>query len=271
MELEEPIMTCQERQDLLLLYVADALDATEREEIRAHLSEGCPICTANLLEAQATWTAMPVALEPRQPGAALKQRLMNRIAEKSDRLPDSFALRIFRIFVPAAVAAGIAIIVTHAVLSRRIDELQRETTAEKMLLGFQDQQMNTLKAGLSGQRQITDMLRSPNVRLIEMGGTNLQPGANACIIWNQKNSRWELLTCGMTSPPTGKIYELWFVTQSGEKIPAATFDVDASGEATKMVAAPPGIGPMAMAAVTDEPMGGMPQPTGNFQLTGKVQ
>jgi anti-sigma-K factor RskA len=270
-EFERPIVTCQERQDLLLLYVAGALDANERQEMRAHLASGCQTCAANLLEAHAAWSSIPAALDPHQPASVVKQRLMNRIAEKSDRLPDSLALRIFRILVPAAVAAGIAIIVTHAVLSRRIDELQRETTAEKLLLGFQDQRMRSLEAGLSNQQQITDMLRAPDTRLIKMDATNLQPGATACIIWNPKSMHWELLTCGMALAPNGKTYELWIVTQSGQKIPACTFDVDASGEASKLVAVPHDIGPMAMAAVTDEPAGGMPQPTGHFQFTGKIQ
>ena len=270
-EFEQPTVTCQERQDLLLLYLADALDNEERQEMRAHLASGCPTCAANLLQAQAAWTSIPAALDPERPPTIVKQRLMNRIADRSDRLPDSVALRIFRILVPAACAAGIAIIVTHAVLSRRIAELQREATAAKLLLGFQDQRMKSLRAGLSNQLQITDMLRAPDTRLIKMDATNLQPGATACIIWNQKSGHWELLTCGMAFPATGKTYELWIVTQSGQKIPACTFDVDASGEATKLVTVPHDIGPMAMAAVTDEPTGGMPQPTGHFQFTGKIQ
>src|SRR5580692_4997839 len=100
-EFEQPIVTCQERQDLLLLYVADALDAAERQEMRAHLASGCQTCAANLLEAQAAWTVIPAALDPQQPASIVKQRLMNRLADKSDRLPDSFALRLFRILVPA--------------------------------------------------------------------------------------------------------------------------------------------------------------------------
>jgi hypothetical protein len=264
-------VTCQERQDLLLLYVANALDAAEREEMRAHLAGGCPICAANLLEAQTAWSAIPAALDPLQPPIAMKQRLMDRITAESDRLPDNLALRIFRILVPAAVAAGIAIIVTHAVLSRRIDELQQETTVAKLLLGFQDQRIQSLQAGLSKQKEIAEMLRSPAAKLIAMDATPLQPGATACIVWDQKNEHWEFMTAGMVCAPAGKTYELWFVTQAGQKIPACTFDVNPKGEATQLVTVPHNIGPLALAAVTDEPAGGMPQPTGNFQLTGKIQ
>jgi hypothetical protein len=264
-------VTCQERRDLLLLYVADAMDAAEREEMRAHLESGCAVCAANLVEAQAAWCAVPGALDPVPPSAHVKQRLMHRIGDRSERLPDSLVLRIFRILVPAAVAAGIAIVVTHAVLSRQLDEVQKEATAAKMLLGYQDLQIQSLKAGLSKQEQIAEILRSPDLKLIKMDATKLQPTATGCIVWDQKSQRWQLVCAGMVSAPAGKTYELWFVTKKGEKIAACTFDVDTKGDAELMVDVPHDIGPLALAAVTDEPAGGTAQPTGNFQLTGKVE
>src|SRR5262245_16596096 len=103
----------------MLDYLTVCLDATEQEELRRHLASGCPACIGALAEAQATLAKLPLALDPVTPPPAVKQRLMDRInrANESgpapmkltapDQLPDSPALRIFRIFVPAAVAAGI--------------------------------------------------------------------------------------------------------------------------------------------------------------------
>lgn len=257
-------MTCQERKDLLLLYVAGALDAAEQEEMRAHLASGCTICAMNLAEAKATWTAIPAALDPIAPPPSLKRQLMARIGGNTDHLTDNLALRIFRVLVPAAVAAGIAIIVTHAVLSQKIRELQRESLAARMLLDFQNQHIQF-------QHHIAEMLRSPAAKLIKLDPTNLQPAASANIVWDQKADQWQFLAAGMVSPPAGKTYELWFVTKAGQKVPAGIFSVDTKGEASLLVNVPHDIGQLALAAVTDEPTGGVPQPTGNFQLTGKIQ
>lgn len=50
-------MSCPAQgEELLLLYAIDALDASEREAVRAHLASGCPRCAALLAEAQATWS-----------------------------------------------------------------------------------------------------------------------------------------------------------------------------------------------------------------------
>jgi anti-sigma-K factor RskA len=257
-------VNCQERKDLLLLYAAGELDAAETKEMRNHLATGCPTCTANLAEAQAVWTAIPMALESVPPPSSVKRRLMDRIADKSDRFPDSMALRLFRILVPAAVAAGIAIVVTHAILSRQINALQRESAAARLLLEFQNQHIQS-------QHHIDEMLRSPEARLIKLDATKLQPGATANIVWDQKANQWQLLAAGMAAAPSDKTYELWFVTKAGQKVPAGTFNVDSKGEAALLVKIPPNLGPLALAAVTDEPAGGVPQPTGNFQLTGKIE
>jgi len=253
------------------LYIAGALDASEREELRLHLARGCSVCSENLAEAKAAWAAIPQALDPVSPAPRVKERLLERIGEKSDRFPDSLGLRIFRVLVPAAVAAGIAVVVTHATLSPRIHQLQMQANASALMLSSQDRQIESLQAGLSKQQQLVAMLRTPQTKLIELAGTDRQPAANACIVWDQKTGRWRLLTAGMTSPPAGKTYELWFVTKAGQKIPATTFNVNSDGEADMMVDVPPDIGPLALATVTDEPLGGVPQPTGNFQLTGKIE
>ena len=52
------------------------------------------------------------------------------------------------------------------------------------------------------------------------------------------------------------------------KISAGVFD-PAAGTASGTVVVPPEEGPVLAAAVTDEPMGGSPQPTGSILLLGK--
>ena len=49
-----------------------------------------------------------------------------------------------------------------------------------------------------------------------------------------------------------------------------TFNVDSSGSASLIVQVPTDIGPIALAAITDEPVGGVDAPTGKIQLAGKV-
>jgi len=49
------------------------------------------------------------------------------------------------------------------------------------------------------------------------------------------------------------------------------FNVDDKGRGSMVVDVPANMNNVAVAAVTDEPMGGMDQPTGHVQLAGQVQ
>ena len=67
----------------------------------------------------------------------------------------------------------------------------------------------------------------------------------------------------------GKDYQLWVVTKGDDKVSVGVFDAGAGGVVvlTEPADLPPG--DIAAAAVTDEPAGGSPQPTGSFQLLGE--
>ena len=53
--------------------------AVSEDELRRHLAGGCTQCAGSLAEAQATWAALPLALDPQTPSPAVKVRLMERV------------------------------------------------------------------------------------------------------------------------------------------------------------------------------------------------
>ena len=82
---------------------------------------------------------------------------------------------------------------------------------------------------------------------------------------------WLFYAFDLAPAGPGKTYELWFITADERKIPAGTFDVDPSGVGALRVSVPEGLEEeIALAAVTDEPAGGVPQPTGSIQLVARL-
>jgi len=266
---------CDKRRDLLLLYVADALDATEAREMRQHLQSGCPECAGYLAEAQGLMTSVPLALEPITPPPHLKQKLMQRIAaaeKHANVAPTSF--RLFRYLIPTAIAAGVAIVVTHSWMIQRVNDLQRQADIWQQQSAAdrtEVQQLEQLRGQFQSQSQIVEMLRSPNIKLFSLKPTNLQPNAVTNLLWDQKLQQWAFLTTGMAPASAGQTYELWFITQTGAKVAAGTFDVDANGKGYLRVPIPAGIGEIKLAAVTNEKAGGSQQPQGNIQVAGSVE
>lgn len=272
-------MTCEQRKDLVFDYLSGELDAAEQDALRRHLASGCPACAGALAEAQATLASLPLALDPVVPSAAAKQRLMDRIVTAQakassmklatvgddDRLPDSPALRFFRVLVPVGIAAGIAIMVTHAAVMRRVQpELLRAQASEQMLVA-KDQQIKSLLETVSNQRRVVEMLHTPELKLVQLQGAE-QPNASARLLWDPKTSKWLLLATGLNPLPPEKTYELWYIPEGAKPVRAGEFNVNERGEGSVMTTLPPNLGRLALAAVTDEPAGGLADPTGKIQI-----
>jgi anti-sigma-K factor RskA len=275
---------CKDRQDLLLLYVTDALDADETREMRQHLQSGCPECAGYLAEAQSLLAAVPLGLEPVVPPAHLKEKLMQRIAAESQPLqakqkvvtpaaaPASY--RLFRYLIPTAIAAGLAIVVTRSLMLQRSNDLQRQSDYWQQKSAdatTEIYQLKQLKTQFQSQTQVVELLQSPDVKLFSLKPTKDQPKAVANLLWDQKQQQWAILTTGMLPAAAGQTYELWFITQAGTKVAAGTFDVDSNGKGWLRVPVPADIGVIKVAAVTNEKTGGVPQPQGSIQVAGSVE
>jgi anti-sigma-K factor RskA len=281
-------VNCQERRDQLLLYALGGLDSAERAELRAHLASGCPTCAGSLAEAEATVTSLPEALEPMQPPPHVLDRVMERV-KNSPRAVQSSGKQAPAQVAPAtgmqmrpwvaflALATSVLLMVGIAFQQVRFVKQQNDlqkTVDQLASLRGETQQLRSESADLQKQiaaaSQVIQSLQTKNVRLVSLAGAEAQPGASGQILWDEQRGQWHVFFTGMKPAGAGKTYELWFVTKDQKKIPAGLFDPDSAGHATLSVKLPADIGPLALAAVTDEPKSGSPQPTGSFQLTGSI-
>jgi anti-sigma-K factor RskA len=259
-------MTCEQLHDVILEVAAGTAGAAEARALRAHLSAGCPVCAARLAEAEAIGGQLPLALPPVAPSASVKVRLMERIAA-DPRVVVPFPTERARPpaarspWLPAAVAAGIAAaivgVAVYVPLARDRDALRAD--------------LSRLDGELRVAAETVRVLRSPSVQVVSLGGGEPQPGARGRIFWDRGRGEWRFYAAELRPPGAGRTYELWLINDRNEKIPAGTFGVDARGEGELHVSLPAGAGTIVAAAVTDEPEGGVPQPTGSIQLVGSIQ
>lgn len=223
-------MTCADRKDLLLLYAFDQLEPDEAGPLRAHLAGGCPRCIGELAAARAIVGHMALAAPPATPSPRVKAKLL--AATKPRRLTP---------WLPAAAAALVA----------------AGITAVAILVPTQ-RGVNALRAELAA------------ARVVSMEGTGPQPQAAARIFWDEERGIWHVYLANMKPSEPGRTYQLWFITPDQTKVSAGTFDVGRRGVGEIVVIVPPGLGQISLAAVTEEPAGGVPQPTGAIQLVGKL-
>src|SRR5262249_45007445 len=106
-------------------------------------------------------------------------------------------------------------------------------------------------------------------KVILMAGVET-PQANAKVLWNQEQGVWDVFVFNLPAPPSDKDYQLWYVTDS-QKISARVFSTDSKGQFSVTLKLPAqALKGLAATAVTLEPKGGSPQPTGKFYLKAAI-
>ena len=227
-------MTCAERRDLLLLYAAGTLEPAEQAELRAHLATGCPVCAGALAEAEALVAQVANAIAPVAPPAGALDKLMARVAAPAS--PRSIRPAPRRPLLAPLLAAAAAVAVTSA-------------------------------AFLFATRDARRLWTSGDVATIALASPT-QPSAKGQVLWDREHASWRLTVAKLATPQAGREYELWFIPKGCSPIRAKTFGVGQDGRAMLVVDVPASVGPGAVAAITDEPLGGTDAPTGKIHLAG---
>ena len=244
------------------VYALGALDGEERSGFEAHLAGGCATCTAALREHAETLADMARDVPPMIPPAHVKADLMRRVAASSPARLSRRRSLIRWSLASAAAVVGVTAFVAGLVASRyeaRIGFMARETARIRADLHRQEAALRDRLAAAEGT---VDLLRDPATRVVTLTGAGPSPEAVGRLVWNQANGGY-LFVANVPAAPAGKVYELWTINE-GQPRPAGVFTPDASGRASHPVAATHA--PVQVFAVTIEPAGGVPAPTGPIVL-----
>ena len=265
-----------------------ALEAEDAARFEAHLRPGCAVCERTLADYQQALVA--VAGELREtPPARVRHAVLAQVSAPSAVPAAGRSGRLRTILVSAtgmALAAGIAAVVTAGALRARyepqLERLAREADGLREQLAVQVETVNGLRQRLAEQQQTLTMVRAegaeqarqlalltdPASRVVELGGLAPSPNAQARVIWNPRAGGL-LVAVDLPPVPPGKTYELWAIS-AGKPVPAGLFGVDAQGKGTLKLSPLEGVSTVDVFAVTLEPEGGVPQPTGQMYLASKA-
>lgn len=248
--------------DLAAAYALGALDAAETKAFEALLARDAALARE---VAEYREVAALLALgEPRapQPTDGLRARV---IAAAPPRQITTASSSKSGSWMPWALAASVLVAAwmgaDRARLGLKLEQAYSLLSQRDTLLAQRD----TL---LEGQQRTLDALLAPGVELYQLTATG-DPAPGVQLFWDRKRNTAIIHSFGVKPLPADRAYQLWFI-QDGKPVPSITFRPAADGRArVEAIEVPSGRGVTA-AAVTEEPLGGSPQPTSAVYLLGKL-
>jgi hypothetical protein len=272
----------------------DAIDGTARDAVMAHV-EGCEICRTELVELRATVTMIaftaPPAVAAEEAGETrdrVRARLLARVSadapapelalDRSARPAASPAAAPERSVVTPirsrraewmAIAAGILLAASLAGLAAVMRDRQnvRDALAAQIAQNRRAAAAgDSLRVALMTRDSIIAGLTGRDVAMMTLTSAGTK-APYAHMFWDKVRHTWTLVAHNMPELKPGRTYQLWLVT-ADQKISAGTFeprDGDAMMRATYALA-----DPLMALAVTEEPAGGMPQPTGAMVMVANA-
>jgi hypothetical protein len=126
----------------------------------------------------------------------------------------------------------------------------------------------SLKREVGQRQELLKILGAPDTQVVALDGLKASPGARGWVWWRQNGGGF-FVANGLPAAPAGKTYQLWAIA-GGTAVSAGVFMVDPKGSATLRVKPLAGVGKVEMFAVTLEPVGGLPKPSGQMYLVGKT-
>jgi anti-sigma-K factor RskA len=263
-----------ELEQLLPAYALGALDGAEREELEAHLAAGCPECRRELARWEADLESLAAELPPVAPSDVARARVLKGIEEPprwphpaAQREPEPARPRRW-VWLPLAAALVLAVLAGTAYegTRREADRLGAERERLARQVAALDAELATARSEGRRLARALEVVSAPGMRPVALAALGGGAGAGRAFV-DPATHRAVFVATGLPALPAERDYELWFIA-GGKPVPAGVFDVDAEGRARLEVENVASQEQIEAWAVTVEPAGGKPQPTGTMVLKG---
>jgi anti-sigma-K factor RskA len=275
-------------QELTSLSALGLLKEDEQAELQREL-QARPSLADDLRALRQIIVGLAQAVPLIDPPAYLRERVLTAITGRAPAKPStSTAIGAPTMVVqrpsawPAWLATAAALIAALGVgfyalnLRGRVDTMASDIASANARASSAEQQLVQLRQALGVAESETQKVRlqaavliAPDMARIDLAGQPVAPGAAARAFWSRQKGM-VFAASKLPALPAGKVYQLWVVPGGAGAAPisAGLLTPDASGGVTLQIATPPDIPTPVALAVTLEPAGGVPAPTGEKFLVG---
>ena len=258
-------------EELLPFYALDALTDEERQVVDSYLAEH-PEAREQIKDLHSAASALPYGISPVVPPREVKESLMARVnadveararpAVQTPRQPSRRGIRFENLFRVFSLGAAAVAIIWAVVLNVQVSRLQSEISGLHETLAAQSNSLEQIIANLP---------KSPpsNVITVSLKGTDVQPHAHGQLVVDPKEQSAILIVSGLPKLEANKTYQVWLIN-GGAPVSAGLLSIDENGQGVVIVTSDESIGSFKALAISVEPQGGSPQPTGDIVVSNDL-
>ncbi len=263
-------------------YVLNALEGEEFREFKKALAEADPDVKRIYEEMQWTALHLPLRIDLATPPPEAKQKILGLIRRRGVSIQETLFAKLATTLgfrrPQFALGFSIAFVVLLGglmyytfFLREMIYQRDQQITVLRSELSSQQKRFAELREDLARKEEILKVLQSPKIDVVIMNGLEISPTGYGKIIWDPDRKAAILQISNLPPVPKDKDYQLWVI--KGQKpvsagvfsltdpVKETFFKIDQLVEPNKKA--------ISAFAVTLEPKGGVPQPTGKMYLLGK--
>jgi anti-sigma-K factor RskA len=152
-------------------------------------------------------------------------------------------------------------------LRSRVSTLESELRQATLRASASDGQLAEARRTAFQAQSSVAVLAAPDLARIDLAGQPAAPRASARAYWSRSRGL-VFIALNLPAPPPGRTYQLWVLTAQPAPISAGLMKPDADGRVSAIFETPQDLPKPVAVAVTLEPEGGVPAPTGDKYLVG---
>ena len=253
-------------------YALDALEPAERAAFEAHLGS-CAECAADVRQMRLAASALPHTVPQVSPPPSLRAKILGQVSTGADAsTPPTVVVREKRglpAWLPIAamlvIGAGVSFYAQR--MQARVANLETQLRqAQAQVAAAERQTLEARNVAFRAQSAM-GVFAAPDVARIDLAGQPVAVSARARALWSRQRGMVFTVT-NLPALPPGRVYQVWVVTAQAP-VSAGLLTPDASGGGSVYFETPVDILPPVAVAMTLEPAGGVPAPTGAAYLVGK--
>lgn len=116
--------------------------------------------------------------------------------------------------------------------------------------------------------EFAGLFKNPASKVVSLSGSEMAKSAGAFLLFDPATKKAWLYAFNLPALPSGKVYQLWAIDD--KPVSAGVFGLDAGQKARMLIKHMGDFPRMKKFAVTAEPDGGRPEPTGAIYLIGQI-